>query len=233
MELITELNRDVPGIEYHVTTVERRIPQVVLPISFWRTPEPLRRLCVVTRSAESSSQFRPCGNACPKPTNRRKNPANIHFSFSSFISNPREKNWEFILFYLFNNVFQLHNGNTHKAVISSKAIVLDANVKFEGFQSFLVADCTMSQIEIKCATWSKQFQNFKMKLTYKWNVSLYFGDQVLDLDFVANLRFLSARCGPTKLVSTNGRKIPCWTSHLRSLAATTMYIGAPKVIIFL
>ena len=62
------------------------------------------------------------------------------------------------------------------------------------------------------------------KITYKWNVSLYFGDQVLDLDFVANLRFLSARCGPIKLVSTNARNIPDWTGHLRSLAATTVKV---------
>lgn len=62
----------------------------------------------------------------------------------------------------------------------------------------------------------------EMQSTYKWNVSLYFGDHVFDLDFVANLRFLSARCGPTKLVSTNGRNIPGWTGHFKSLAATTV-----------
>lgn len=43
--------------------------------------------------------------------------------------------------------------------------------------------------------------------TYYWNVSLYFGDQLLFLVLVLNLRFLSARCGPTALTSTNGRNM--------------------------
>lgn len=58
-------------------------------------------------------------------------------------------------------------------------------------------------------------------VTYKWNVSLYLGDQVFDLDLVANFRFLSARWGPIRFVSTNARNIPDCTGHLRSLAATT------------
>lgn len=167
MELITELNRDVPGIECDFTTVEWQIPQVELPISFWRTPEPLRRLCVVTRSAGSSSQFHPCGNACPKPTNRRKNPANRQFSFSSFIYYFKSCRRIVIFFDLFNNVFQLHNGNTHKAVISSKAIVLDTDVKFEGFQSFLVADGTMRQNNITFAT--RSINHFNIS---KWNLQV-------------------------------------------------------------
>lgn len=43
--------------------------------------------------------------------------------------------------------------------------------------------------------------------THYWNVSLYFGDQLLFLVLVLNLRFLSARCGPTALTSTNGRNM--------------------------
>lgn len=57
--------------------------------------------------------------------------------------------------------------------------------------------------------------------TYKWNDSLYLGDQLFDFDLVACLRFLSCKCGPIKLISTNGRNIPDWITHLRSLAATT------------
>lgn len=58
-------------------------------------------------------------------------------------------------------------------------------------------------------------------LSYKLKVSLNFGDQLLDLDLVACLRFLSARCGPIRFVSMNGRNMPCWITHLRSFAATT------------
>lgn len=68
------------------------------------------------------------------------------------------------------------------------------------------------------------FWIIQIKATYKWKVSLYFGDQVFDLDLVANLRFLSARCGPIKFVSTNALNIPDWTGHFRSLAATTVWI---------
>jgi hypothetical protein len=38
--------------------------------------------------------------------------------------------------------------------------------------------------------------------TYNWKVSLYFGDQLLVLDFVAIFLFLSWRCGPVRLIST-------------------------------
>lgn len=57
--------------------------------------------------------------------------------------------------------------------------------------------------------------------TYKWKVSLYFGDQLLLLDLVACFLFLSLRCGPMRLTSTKGRNIPVAFGHLRSLAATT------------
>lgn len=51
------------------------------------------------------------------------------------------------------------------------------------------------------------FTNFKINNTHYWNVSLYFGDQLLFLVLVLNLRFLSARCGPIALTSTNGLNI--------------------------
>jgi len=57
--------------------------------------------------------------------------------------------------------------------------------------------------------------------TYKLKDSLYLGDQLLDFDFVANFRFFSCRCGPIRLMSTNGRNIPDGICHFRSLAATT------------
>lgn len=47
-----------------------------------------------------------------------------------------------------------------------------------------------------------------------------FADQLLFLDFVVNLRFLSARKGPTMETSTKGRNIPD-VCHFMSLAAMT------------
>ena len=62
------------------------------------------------------------------------------------------------------------------------------------------------------------FQN-----TYKWKVSLNFGDQLLLLDFVECFRRLSLRCGPIRLTSTKGRNMPV-VCHFRLLAATTVQI---------
>ena len=61
------------------------------------------------------------------------------------------------------------------------------------------------------------------KHTYKWKVSLNFGDQLLDLDFVEFLRFLSVRCGPIMFTSIKARNIPD-VRHFKSLAATTEII---------
>lgn len=61
-----------------------------------------------------------------------------------------------------------------------------------------------------------------MDFTHKWKVSLNFGAQLLFLDLVVNLRFLSLRCGPIIVTSTKGRNIPD-VCHLRSFAATTEY----------
>lgn len=57
--------------------------------------------------------------------------------------------------------------------------------------------------------------------TYKWNDSLNFGLRLFDLLLVECFRFLSCKCGPIKLISTNGRNMPDWIIHFRSLAATT------------
>lgn len=66
------------------------------------------------------------------------------------------------------------------------------------------------------------YLQFELKCTYKWKVSLYLGDQLLDFDLVACFRFLSARCGPIRFTSTNGRNMPVTVGHLRSFAATTV-----------
>lgn len=44
-------------------------------------------------------------------------------------------------------------------------------------------------------------------VTYKKNVSLYVGDQLLFFDLVECLRFFPLRLGPTIFTSTNGRNI--------------------------
>lgn len=59
--------------------------------------------------------------------------------------------------------------------------------------------------------------------TYKWNVSLYFGIQVLLLLLVVCLRFLSLRWGPHMANSTYGRNIPV-VRHFKPLAATTLTV---------
>lgn len=66
--------------------------------------------------------------------------------------------------------------------------------------------------------------------TYKLNDSLNFGDQLFDFDLVANLRFLSCKCGPIKLISTKGRNIPDGICHFKSLAATTEKVEESDII---
>lgn len=58
------------------------------------------------------------------------------------------------------------------------------------------------------------------RMTYKVNVSLYFGDHKLGFDLVANLCFFSASNGPSTANSTNGRKVPV-VAHLSAFAAIT------------
>lgn len=58
-------------------------------------------------------------------------------------------------------------------------------------------------------------------MTHYWNVSLYFGDQLLFLVLVLNFRFLSARCGPTALTSTKGRNMAL-VCHTMLFTATTV-----------
>lgn len=56
--------------------------------------------------------------------------------------------------------------------------------------------------------------------TYKLKLSLNFGDQLLFLDLVWNLRFLLLRWGPIMVISTKGRNMPD-VCHFKSLAPTT------------
>ena len=66
------------------------------------------------------------------------------------------------------------------------------------------------------------------RITYKWKVSLNLGDQLLLLDLVECLRFLSARWGPIRCTSMNGRNIP-FVLHLTSFAATTENIKERQI----
>ena len=74
------------------------------------------------------------------------------------------------------------------------------------------------QIQIETIYWL----NHKAQVlpTYKWNVSLNLGDQLLLLDLVECLLFLSLRWGPMRLTSMKGRNI-LEVRHFMSLAATT------------
>lgn len=56
--------------------------------------------------------------------------------------------------------------------------------------------------------------------THNWKASLNLADQLLFLDLVVNLRFLSARKGPTMQTSTKGRNIPD-VCHFMSFTAMT------------
>ncbi len=68
--------------------------------------------------------------------------------------------------------------------------------------------------------------------TYKWKVSLKFGDQLLDFDLVACLRFLSAKCGPIKCTSTNGRNIPVVVHFKSPAATTTIIVNIKRIMLF-
>lgn len=79
-----------------------------------------------------------------------------------------------------------------------------------------------------CINWHLQYRllfhnTLLFQNTYKWKVSLNFGDQLLLLDFVECFRRLSLRCGPIRLTSTKGRNMPV-VCHFRLLAATTVQI---------
>lgn len=54
-------------------------------------------------------------------------------------------------------------------------------------------------------------------VTYKKNVSLYVGDQLLFFDLVECLRFFPLRLGPTIFTSTNGRNIPVKKNDIRQV----------------
>lgn len=63
--------------------------------------------------------------------------------------------------------------------------------------------------------------------THKRKDSLYFGDQLLFLDLVVNLRFLSLIWGPIIVTSTKGRNIPV-VCHFRSFTARTRGKATPS-----
>lgn len=65
---------------------------------------------------------------------------------------------------------------------------------------------------------------FNIGKTYKWKVSLNLGDQLLFLDLVWNLRFLSLSWGPIMVISTKGLNIPD-VCHFKSLAPMTVGVS--------
>lgn len=91
-------------------------------------------------------------------------------------------------------------------------------MQFEKVQLLFISDHATNQKYTYYCIVRTRYSKF---YTYKWNVSLYLGDQLFDFDLVACFRFLSCKCGPIKLISTNGRNMPEAMTHFKSLAATT------------
>ena len=92
-----------------------------------------------------------------------------------------------IVEHLVHDVFELHHGDADKLVVATEAVVLDADVQLVGGHLLLVADD---------AEEDKSGGEENKVWTYKWKVSLNFGDQLPAFCFVWNFLFLSARCGP-------------------------------------
>ena len=97
-----------------------------------------------------------------------------------------------IVEHLVHDVFELHHGDADKLIVATEAVVLDADVQLVGGHLLLVADDAEEQERVdKSCVWKKN-----KGWTYKWKVSLNFGDQLPAFCFVWNFLFLSARCGP-------------------------------------
>ena len=69
------------------------------------------------------------------------------------------------------------------------------------------------------------YDGVRNRSTHKKNVSLYVGDQLLFLDFVASFLRLLAKFGPTTLTSTNGRNIPA--KRRNSASVKTVCLSLP------
>ena len=115
-----------------------------------------------------------------------------------------------IVEHLVHDVFELHHGDADKLVVATEAVVLDADVQLVGGHLLLVADDAeqqegmmmmmmrmMMRMMLSSKRGSIRVVGKKNKVwTYKWKVSLNFGDQLPAFCFVWNFLFLSARCGP-------------------------------------
>lgn len=82
------------------------------------------------------------------------------------------------------------------------------------------SNCSSFPIILKHKKYINSWSRYNFE-TYKWNISLYLGDQLFVFDLVECFLFLSDKCGPIKLISTNGLNIPDTRVHFRSFAATT------------
>lgn len=124
-----------------------------------------------------------------------------------------------LISYLIDNILQLQDRYTNKSIFTCETIITDANVQLIKVKLFLRC-CVEGTVKA-----SLRYKNYSIRnrwATYKWKVSLYFGDQLFVFDFVAILRFLSWRCGPVRLISTYGRNTtPDGLAHFRSFAAIT------------
>ena len=111
-----------------------------------------------------------------------------------------------IVEHLVHDVFELHHGDADKLVVATEAVVLDADVQLVGGHLLLVADDAEQQEMMMMMMMMMMLRNKRGSIrvvgkknkvwTYKWKVSLNFGDQLPAFCFVWNFLFLSARCGP-------------------------------------
>lgn len=116
------------------------------------------------------------------------------------------------------DVSQLDHGHAHHPVGPAEAVVLHRRLELVAVWGLLPQDAAGQR---------KRFTNghgvsaqIHRNSTHNWKASLNLADQLLFLDFVVNLRFLSARKGPIRQTSTKGRNMP-EVCHFMSFTAMT------------
>ncbi|KAG7220478.1 hypothetical protein INR49_018197 [Caranx melampygus] len=122
-----------------------------------------------------------------------------------------------------SDVTQLDHGHAHHPVRPAEAVVLHRHLELVAVWRLFTQDAVGQRGKQKLSLlFHCIFYMFrrKNKNTHNWKDSLNFAVQLLFLDFVVNLRFLSARKGPTMETSTKGRNMPD-VCHFMSFTAMT------------
>ncbi len=129
---------------------------------------------------------------------------------------------------LLHNVLELHDGHADQLVLARKAVILTADVQLVAFRLVLVSQDAAKRNTSHGVAPTRQAGLLLLPTqillrvisTHNWKLSLNLGDQLLLLDLVECLRFLSLRCGPMRCTSMKGRNMP-FVRHFTSFAATT------------